>query len=187
MIRFARIVHPRRPAPEADGKTALTRHGPRKERGADIYINAQVLQELEFAVESRPDKLQLGLLIGTAAEGSPCDFVEINGFAELSAFFSLKAWREELVKYWRLIFNRIGRAWPKDQLLGWVVLAPEVSDHMRAELEMLHRSFFGLPWQVLLVVDSAAQTMSLRAPNESGALISTGFILVTPIGATKQE
>lgn len=186
-MRSVGVTLPRREPPQAGARRVLTRHGPSRPSGACVYLDARVLLELESTAAHRPGALQVGFLLGAACEGTGNDFVEVGGFAELVPWNSLEEWRDTTRRDWNLTTNRMRRVWPTDRVVGWVILAPGADEALLGEAEMLHRSFFGLPWQVLLVLDTESRTLALRVPSTEGHLVSSGFVLVTPLGNASLE
>ena len=160
---------------------AITHHGPARRSGAAIYVGARTWERLVESASWRPEGVQAALLVGGAYVGLGGEFVEVRGYAEWSAYPSWRAFREELLRDWALITNRLRRGRDEDHVVGWVACEPGGRASCSDELARLHRTFFGLPFQLLLAVDVQAALASFYGPDALGRLRPQGFNLVVPL------
>lgn len=119
-----------------------------------IYLHEPVLKEIVAHSKSARDKSIGGLLVGEQHEFEGRSYIEIEGFvpgprtgAEREAFaFNDASWArlDELRETW----------WPDSMLVGWMRTHPGRTALTDADLAA-YRAYFGDPWMVACVVDSA--------------------------------
>lgn len=146
--------------------------------GAQIYLWADMLEELIYAALSRPEVTQSALLSGQYYQGPDGPFVEVRGYADLSRYDSTSEMLRELNDDWTLLNNRVERQGGNLRIVGWSLLKPGTSNALSRAAQVVHRTFFNLGFQILLEVDPQERRVVVYGFDERGCLIKTGFHLV---------
>ncbi len=156
--------------------------GARRGDGAALYVWADVIEELVYAALHAPHTRQAALLLGGAWQGPNGDFVEVRGFSSLMKGDVDADFATELADDWRLLNNRASRIGEGMGVVGWATMREGISGRLASSVQMLHRSFFNLPFEVMLALDSVDKTVGAWAVDRSGYLINVGFNLVSRRG-----
>lgn len=163
----------------ADETTALERHGPDRIKACSVYVWQNMIAELVYASRRSPGVLQVAILIGQVIESSLGSAIEVRGYVGLDRYDGLQDFSQDLADSWDLTMNRIGRLSEGYFPLGWCLIADDALDESLHERERLtHRTFFNLPFQVMLRMNPDTEEVSIFGFDESGLLIQTGFSVV---------
>lgn len=167
--------------PENTADTELRHVGPSTPEGsAKVYVWAEALEELIHASLRRPTVMQAAVLVGGFYAGPGERFVELRGFIDLDRFDDTTDLARALNDSWIPLKNRVERQGGGMSILGWACLRREERPQLARDLHVLHRSFFNLPHQLLLVLDPETQEISLYGFDETSRLVHIGFELVSP-------
>lgn len=146
---------------------------------ARFRIWRDVLDELGVAATHRASVERGGLLLGREpadASGPTC-----TGYRELEPIDGLVPWLNGLQRDWPRLSRRLERSAP-DRLLGWVWIRPGGGVGLTPEAQLVHRTLFGLPWQVMCVVDASTGGLAFFGTDAERALVNIPFDLVLPAG-----
>lgn len=170
-------VHIRIP-PEASDDRALFSMGPPEIPGATkVYVWADALHELVRAAARRPKVMQAAVLVGSLCAGPGERFVEIRGYMDLDRYDDTREFAQNLNDEWTALNNRARRNGDGLSIVGWACLRQNDTPLAR-DIQMAHRSFFNLPYQVMLTIDPGTEEVALYGFDEIGHLVQVGFQLV---------
>lgn len=170
-------VHIRIP-PEASENRALFSMGPPEIVGATkVYVWADALHELVRAATRRPTMMQAAILLGSLCAGPGERFVEVRGYMDLDRYDDTRDFAQNVNDEWTALNNRARRTGDGLSMVGWAILRQNDVPLPR-DIQMAHRSFFNLPYQVMLTVNPDAEEVALYGFDEIGHLVQIGFELV---------
>lgn len=170
-------VHIRMPPEPSDTRT-LVPMGPERPRGAaNVYIWADALHELVRASSRRPTVMQAACLLGNLCAGPGERFVEVRGYMDLDRYDSPLDFARDINEEWTTLTNRARRMGEGMSILGWACMRAEESVLAR-DAQLAHRSFFNLPFQLLLSIDPEREDVALYGFDETSHLVQVGFQLV---------
>lgn len=160
-------------------RVQVTPMGPQHRQGPEIYLFADVLDEIIRHAAYRHDTAAT-LLVGKHYQGPQGPFVEVQGFAEsvyvgrtLDLYGPLRdghrRQREELAQQ-------------QQRVLGWSHSLPGQGVRATPEGYLLHRTFFNRPEQLLAMMDVQRQELALYRLDEQGQLHNVGFHLISMRG-----
>jgi hypothetical protein len=171
-VQYREFVYP-------DESTDVRTHGPdRAEGAAAIYLWQDMLSEFIYASLRSPESLQAALLIGQLVESSVGRAIEVRGYIGLDKYDDLVQFSRETADAWEITQNRIKRVSPGYLCLGWALSNPDQHDTLSERERLTHRTFFNLPFQVMLRMNPQTEETSLFGFDENGWLIQTGFNVV---------
>lgn len=158
----------------------------------DVYLYADVLEELTFAAGYRPGEASFAALLGgfgVSPGGRP--FLEISAFAGLEYREQLdglhRAVRGVLERNLREMIRGDG---PIRQIVGLFVSQPGAGARPDQEVLRTHFTLFNVPFQLLMLHDPEARTLGLytRPPvGTEGRLVNVAFQLVRRIASSAEE
>lgn len=168
--------------PPTHGDDFEIRHvGPSIPEGSGkVYVWSEALSELIHASLRRPTVMQSAILVGGVYAGPGLRFVEVRGFIDLERFDNTTELARSLNDSWVPLNNRVERQGGGWTILGWACLREREGALLERELQVLHRSFFNLPHQLLLSLDPVSEEITLYGFDETSRLVQIGFELVTP-------
>lgn len=170
-------VHIRIP-PEASETRAVIPMGPERVRGAaNVYIWADALHELVRAAKRRPTVMQAACLLGNLCAGPGERFVEVRGYMDLDRYDDPLDFARNINDEWTTLNNRARRMGEGMNLLGWACMRAEDTPLAR-DIQLAHRSFFNLPFQLFLSIDPENEEVALYGFDETSHLVQVGFQLV---------
>jgi hypothetical protein len=171
-VQYREFVYP-------DESTDVRAHGPdRAEGAAAIYLWQDMLSELIYAALRSPETMQAALLIGELVQSSVGRAIEVRGYVGLDKYDDLVQFARETADAWDITQNRIERASPGYLCLGWALSNPAQEEELSERERLTHRTFFNLPFQVMLRIQPRTEETSLFGFDENGWLIQTGFNVV---------
>ncbi|TVR04008.1 MAG: hypothetical protein EA398_03380 [Deltaproteobacteria bacterium] len=132
---------------------------------------------LEIA-EHRRDEQQVAFLLGGLHEDAGGHHLEVAGYADLERAPDpsrlIDQWRAD----WRLAHNRIRRAFPGRNVVGWAALLPGCRGQLAPRIAQVHSTFFNCSHQVCLLLDPASRCLAFHGLDHTGRLVGIGFNLV---------
>lgn len=158
-----------------DSRVLSRRFGPTREGGAVLSIWGDAAQALLSAAAEAEAPFRTALLLGQAGNTGAGVVTEIRAWAELETYRHEQAFVAELMTSWEQTVNRLSRAYRGLVLCGWASIRAASGGALRPDAEMVHRTFFGLPWQVTLVVDPSSEALAFYGPTGTGELVNVGF------------
>jgi hypothetical protein len=158
----------------------VRRVGAARTAGAALYLWQDVADGLMHAAEFRPDAFQAALLIGQVKDSSGGLAVLVQGYTELAAAHDEFHFLRETIADWTPIQARLRRSQPGMRVLGWAGIRPDGGARLTDASQFVHRSLFGLPWQLTLLLDGRNQRLSAWGADAQGYLVNIGFNLVSP-------
>lgn len=163
-----------------DERTTIRRSGPDTTlKSGSVFVWQNMIEELTYASRRSPNILQAAILIGQVIESGIGNAIEIRGYVGLDSFDDLREFSEELADSWDLTMNRVLRISEGYFPLGWCVIAGDSTLGGLTQRERLtHRTFFNLPFQVMLRMNPHTEEVSIFGFDESRLLIQTGFRVV---------
>jgi hypothetical protein len=169
-----------RPAPAGDG-VALTEFGPAGDAGPRIYLRAQALDAFLGRSQGRSQHAA-ALLVGGTYRDERGPYVEIDAI-------EAPVWVDRTLDLYSLFsgsHRRTREALAKEpqprSILGWAHHVPRLEGRPSPGCALIHKTFFNLPEQVLLVLDAAQERVGLYRAAPQGALVNVGFVLVSVAG-----
>lgn len=159
----------------------LRRFGQPDPDGRRTYVFFDVFDELIFHAKYRAGVDSAALLVGGAYMGPAGPFVEIRGFVEATYLRTLDGWMRLLRDRYREIWRSVRAGDPTQSIVGWSHGSPGSGAVMSAELLRVHLSFFNLPHQVFVSVDSASEEIALFRRQPEGPMANVGFNAIARI------
>lgn len=163
----------------ASDQLRLTRFGPEGE-APTVYLFADVLDEIIRHAAWRPE-LAATLLVGERYQGPSGPYLELQGFAESS-----------YVSKPRDLVERFQQGHPRtceqlegqgaQRILGWSLDDKGAAAGASREAWLLHRTFFNLPEQLFLALDTAGEVLAIYRLDEGKNPFSVGFYLISRAG-----
>lgn len=170
-------VHIRIPPQDSEHRNVVW-IGPERVRGAaKVYVWADVLNELMRAASRRPTVMQAAILVGNVCAGPGERFVEIRGYMDLDRHDDPLDFARNINEEWTTLVNRARRIGEGMSVLGWAALREQPTPLPR-DIQLAHRSFFNLPYQLLCTIDPALEEVALYGFDETSHLVQVGFQLV---------
>ena len=169
-----------RPAPAGDG-VALTEFGPAGDAGPRVYLRAQALDAFLGRALGRSQQAA-ALLVGGTYRDERGPYIEIDAI-------EAPVWVDRTLDLYSLFsgsHRRVREALAKEpqprSILGWAHHVPRLEGRPSPGCALIHKTFFNLPEQVLLVLDAAKERVGLYRAAPQGALVNVGFVLVSVAG-----
>jgi|GEM_PF-6567282 len=170
-------VHIRIP-PQTSETRSLVALGPERVRGAiNVYMWADVLHELMRAASRRPDVMQTAILVGNVCAGPAERFLEVRGYLDLDRYDDALDFARNINEEWTTLVNRAQRFGERMSILGWAAMRAD-ENRLERDLQLAHRSFFNLPYQLLLTINPKSEEVALYGFDETSHLVQVGFQLV---------
>lgn len=166
----------RRPAPDASPGVTSKRFGDSPGQPVQFYVFADVLEELVFAArfDERPCFALLSGAFGVAEEAG---FIEVTGFDSLKYLANAEDAYQDLrsaCDTW-ILDGDIG-----DPMVGFFAHVPGSKGVLDEEVARLHMSLFNIPFQLVIVFDSASDKLGLYARPPHGRFVACEFNVVRP-------
>ncbi len=118
-----------------------------------LYVFGDVLEEVRFNGQWRPDRTAGGLLVGghyrDEADGGA--FVEAEGFVAGAHVGDVHEFTQYLRVQWKSATAALRYHFPEAEIVGWYLAMAEPGPPGQAAL-VLHNTFFNHPWQIGLWV-----------------------------------
>lgn len=133
-----------------------------------VSIRRDVAAELAFAARYRADAYQACVLLGTTSASG----LDVRGFIDLSTVSGPFLFLRTLVDDWTAMQRRAERSAPDLAPVGWASFRRNSNGELTPAESVVHRTFFNLPHQITLVVDSATEEMYAFGPDADGELVS---------------
>lgn len=170
-------VHIRIPPQKSDTRS-LVHLGPERVRGAvNVYVWADMLQELMRAASRRPDVMQAAILVGNVCAGPAERFLEVRGYLDLDRHDDALDFARNINEEWTTLVNRAQRLGDRMSILGWASMRA-TNTPLERDIQLAHRSFFNLPYQLLLLINPKSEEVALYGFDETSHLVQIGFQLV---------
>jgi len=154
------------------------RLGEERPAGAALYIWRVVARQLVEIALHYPDRTQFCLLTGRHSDGPGSPYVEIVGFADLCTTTKVERLIVDLAEDWELTVNRMTRAAPQLEIVGWAGFRPGGNAGLNPYDELVHRSLFNLPHHVSLQLDPVTRTFGAYGVDSTGYLINVGINVI---------
>lgn len=139
-----------------------------------LYVYGDVLEEVGFNGQWRPDRTAGGLLVGghyvDPEDGSA--FVEAEGFVAGAHVGDVHEFTQYLRVQWKSATAALRYHFPDAEIVGWYLAMTTPGPPGQAAL-VLHNTFFNHPWQVGLWV---AGDEPARAVRPSGDALTEGVV-----------
>lgn len=132
-----------------------------------VFVPSDVVEELAYAARYRPTSYQAGVLLGhTNDDGS----VRVAAYTDLSTLDGPFIFLREMLTDWEPLQRRAKRLAPELEIVGWVSFWPEHDASLGTIEAMVHRTFFNLPFQTTVCIDSATETVLAYGADPDGEL-----------------
>jgi hypothetical protein len=162
-----------------DPAVRVRRVGPARHDGASVYIWRDMIEALLDTAALATAPLCTALALGVFGRGPGGSLVELRGWVDFEPWESERAFVADLHANWQPTMNRVLRANPGLAVCGWVHARRGSGGLLSDAAAMVHRSLFGLPWQLALVVDADARQLGVWGPARDGHLVGVGFGVVS--------
>lgn len=170
-------VHIRIPPVASEDRALFWMGPPEIPDATKVYVWADALHELIRAATHRPTVMQTALLLGSLCAGPGERFVEVRGYMDLHRYDDVREFAQNINDEWTSLNNRARRNGDGLSIVGWASLRENESPLGR-DLQMAHRSFFNLPYQIMFTIDPQTEEVALYGFDEIGHLVQVGFQLV---------
>ncbi|MFT6399695.1 MAG: hypothetical protein ACJAYU_004464 [Bradymonadia bacterium] len=132
-----------------------------------VFVPSDVVEELAYAARYRPASYQAGVLLGQTDEDGG---VRVAAYTDLSTLDGPFIFLKEMLSGWEPLQRRARQLAPELEIVGWVSFWPDHDASLGTVEAMVHRTFFNLPFQTTVCIDSASETLAAYGTDTDGEL-----------------